>query len=94
MINYDSVPIHMRAAIQRYLEDGERCGGFLTALLSNDLTEAFARADDINLAAMHAWVRFLWNEAPIDSYGSPENFERWIERGGLGQETYAALGAA
>ena len=83
MRNYDSVPRHMRAAIQNYLEDGQRPGGFLTALLSNDLMEAFNRADPANPQPMRAWVHFLRNELPIDSYGSPENFNRWIERGGV-----------
>lgn len=82
MFNYDLVPGHMRDGIQRYLENGVPPGHFLTALLSNDLMEAFGRADETNRAAMWDWVVFLYNETPSDSHGSSENFQRWIERGG------------
>jgi hypothetical protein len=81
--NWSLVPSHMRGAVERYVMHGISPGNFLTAVLSNDLKEAFARADDDNAAAMHGWVRFLYNYTPSNSHGSPATFRAWIERGGL-----------
>ena len=82
-ISYDSLPAHMRGGIQRYIEEGVPPGDFLTAVLSNDLKESFARADDKNIAAMFEWVSFLYNYAPIYCHGSKDKVEKWIESGGL-----------
>jgi hypothetical protein len=77
------LPEHMQAPILRWIEDGGPIGDFLTALLSNNLMEAFGRADDQNTAAMRNWVQFLYNHAPHDCYGSPDIVKAWRTRGGL-----------
>lgn len=77
------VPFHMQDAICRYIIFGARPGHFLTALLSNDLMEAYGRADDINTSHMRNWVMFLYDEAPAGSYGSPDNVKEWLAVGGL-----------
>ena len=46
--NYDLLPEHIRGAMKRYIEDRLQPGGFLEAVLSNDLAGAFGRADHIN----------------------------------------------
>ena len=74
----DLVPEHMWGAVERYLLDGIPPGHFLTAVLSNDLTEAFARADDGNAARMHDWVRFFYCYAPRGSWGSPAKVSAWL----------------
>lgn len=80
----DKLPAHMRGGILRYIEQGIPPGSFLTAVLCNDLKEAFGRADDENTAAMREWVFYLYNYAPTGCWGSPDKFSAWIERGGLG----------
>lgn len=82
--NYLMLPEHMRSPARDYVERGVRPGGFLTAVLSNDLKEAFGRADHINFQFMSDWVGWLvWN-CPSGAQGSPEKVAAWIERGGLG----------
>lgn len=76
-INYAMLPPHMREAARRYVEKHKRPGDFLMAVLCDRLTEAFARADDDNLAAMNAWCRWLWNELPSPAWGSPEKVAAW-----------------
>ncbi len=77
-----SVPEHMHAGIFDWLVYGVQPGGFLSAVLANDLVEAFARADDINQRSMLKWAQYLYNEAPVGSWGSVETCERWAERFG------------
>jgi hypothetical protein len=52
-------------------------GGFVQAVLANDLREAVGRADSTSLLALLPIVRFLWNEAPADCWGSLEKAKGW-----------------
>jgi len=58
-------------------------GSFLLAVLSNNLTEAFGRADYINQQSMKDYCSFLYNYAPRGCWGSKETVNEWIESGGL-----------
>jgi len=81
------VPVaYMHGGVQRYLDHGIPPGSFLKALFSNDLKEAFHKADDQNIALMLEWVRFMFNDMPSNSQGSPEAVEAWIAHGGLSGE--------
>lgn len=82
-IKYNRLPEHMQASARRYVERGIPGGSFLNAVVSNDLTGAFARADDINTAAMRDWVMWLHNDAPVGCYGSPEHVRDWVAASGL-----------
>ena len=84
------LPEHMTGAIRLWIDRGIWPGNFLTAVLSNDLTEAVGRADEKNLAALGDWVRFLYCYAPADCWGSPEKVEAWNERRGLNGHAAAA----
>jgi hypothetical protein len=68
----------MREGVQLYVERGVEPGGFLEAVLCNRLVEAFAKADTINRYAMFDWATWLWNDAPMGSWGSPEKVAAWI----------------
>ena len=83
-INYDKVPVNGRLAnsVKMYIEEGIDGGGFLFALLSNNLGQAFCRADSDNTKAMKEWVMFLYNQAPSDCWGSKEKVQAWIKDGG------------
>ena len=74
------IPEHMHDGIISYLTQGRPQGSFLTAVLSNDLIDAFVRADHINSANMFNWVKYLYNYAPPSSYGSPEKVKDWLAR--------------
>ena len=77
------VPDHMHHTIVGWIEDALPIGDFLMALLSNDLIEAFGRAGDENITAMHRWVKYLYNHTPRGCHGSPAKVKAWREAGGL-----------
>lgn len=71
---------HNLDGLKRYVEEGIPVGGFLSAVISNDLREACGRADDYNLRVIPIYVAWLYNEAPGGCWGSKENMDAWIER--------------
>lgn len=77
-MNYDRLPEHMQDGFKRYFEDRIPMGSFGMAVVSNDLKEAFGRADEVNRERMFDIVSWLYNNAPIGSWGSPENVEAWL----------------
>jgi hypothetical protein len=81
--NIGMIPAHMQSGLLGYIERGEPVGGFLSALLSNDLRGTFERADDINLEAIRAYMVFLYNHVPAGCWGSKARFEAWQDNGGL-----------
>jgi poly-D-alanine transfer protein DltD len=78
-IDYTGLPKHMRDGAHLYIEHGVEPGGFLRAVLSNQLVEAFGRADETNRVAMFGWAMWLYNECPRDAWGSPAKVDAWIE---------------
>ena len=73
------IPDHMHAAIRTYVVDRRPVGGFLTAVLENDLKEAAKRADSRNLLALGCWVDLLYNYCPGLCWGSPAKVHAWLE---------------
>lgn len=72
MINYSTLPF--------WIENGIYPGGFLTAVIHNDLVEAIGRADHINRVRIADIVSFFYNEAPSSCWGSPEKAKKWHEK--------------
>lgn len=87
MFDYTKAPENMQGGLRRYFERGVAAGGCLMAILENDLMQAFARADNETMRNMHGIVQWLYNEAPIGSYGSKELVRKWIEKGGMGVDS-------
>ena len=77
MPNYNKLPEHLQDSMERYIEDGIRSGGFLTAVLSNDLKGAVNVADSGNIKLLPDIVTWLYNEAPQGCWGSTENVQDW-----------------
>jgi len=73
------IPARMMGGIRRYIERGISPGGFLTAVICNNLAEAVARADDENISNLPAYIAYFYNEAPTPCWGNRENMERWVE---------------
>jgi hypothetical protein len=65
--------------LERYLNHGIMPGGFLTAVLENNLKEAFGRADNENSENMKNIVGYCYNEIPSAAWGSREKIKEWIE---------------
>lgn len=80
-INPVEVPPHLRAALQRYVEHRIPTGGFLRAVLENDLLGAVARADSENSAILSKIVKYIYHELPNGCWGSPEKVEAWLKPG-------------
>lgn len=71
---------NIKAAIDAYAKEGYPVGDFLQAVLSNDLRDAFGRADDDNLRDLHEIVRYCWWDIPGDCWGSREKVRDWLEK--------------
>ncbi len=67
-------------SLLRYAYEGVPTGGFLHAVLCNDLREAVARADRDNERTLKAIVTFCYMEIPAPCWGSAEKVTAWIER--------------
>lgn len=77
-VDYSILPEHMQQGAREYVELRREPGGFLQAVLENDLVGAFGRADADNYVSMHLWARWLFNEAPLDCWGSPAKVAAWL----------------
>lgn len=73
------VPTHLQSGLLRWVEEGIRPGGFLSAVLSNDLLSAASRGDELSLVGLPVLCRFLATHAPAGSFGSPKAFANWPE---------------
>lgn len=82
------IPPNTLAALQRYVEHGIPTGGFLNAVLSNELFEAMGRADWENRAALFEIVQFIYNELPSTCHGSPAKVAAWLA---VGEERLRAV---
>lgn len=82
-IDYNKLPEGLRGGVKRYIEDGIKPGDFLQAVICNKLMESFARADFDNSVRMYDIVEFFHNEAPLSCWGSVEDMNHWIKKGGL-----------
>ena len=78
MFDYTILPEHMQDGMRRYIERGIEGGGFMTAVLCNDLMGALGKADEINHHALFDYGRFLYNEVPSSCWGSPEKVNAWL----------------
>lgn len=82
MAQFD-IPERTASSMLRYALHGVPTGGFLEAVLSNNLVESFGRADEGNRKALFAIVQAMYNVLPNGCWGSPEKVSTWLSRGGL-----------
>lgn len=78
-MNRFDLPKNLLAGLKRYAEEGIPTGGFLRAVLENNLKEAFARADGHSEPRMAEIVSYVYNDMPAACQGSPEKVDAWIE---------------
>jgi len=72
-----AIPDRFKQSLDRYIQQGVIPGGFLHAVLANDLTMAVMRADEDSLPMLPDIVRYLYWEAPGNCWGSPSKVEQW-----------------
>lgn len=63
--------------LRRWVDSGIEPGGFLCAVLRNDLRDALARADYASATSIQDLVTYMERYLPGDCWGSPEKFEQW-----------------
>jgi hypothetical protein len=74
------IPRYMHRAIIDFYENGWQPGGFLTAVINNDLKESVGRADDTNINCLKNYVMWFYNHAPGGSWGFENAVETWCNR--------------
>lgn len=70
---------YIKESLKSYIENRIPTGGFLHAVLSNDLMKAFQKADMRNRYQLFEIVEYIYNNLPINSYGSPEQVDKWLK---------------
>lgn len=69
---------NIKESLRMYVEHRIPTGGFLEAVLKNDLFGAYSRADLENTKRMQEIVVYIYNHIPIECYGSAEKVYRWL----------------
>ncbi len=77
---YAAMRFELVEALLRYAYHGIPPGGFLRAVLHNDLLNAVGRADDHSLRVLRTIVMFCYLELPHQCWGSQERVTVWLAR--------------
>ena len=81
----NKVPERMIESLVAYVIHGIEPGGFLMAIIRNDLQLAWTRADGENRPLIGAYVQTLLSSFPIACYGDNDTVRSWIvDRGYAG----------
>lgn len=75
---FPGVSMTVLGGLERYLNNGIMPGGFLTAVLENNLSQAFGRADSYNSANLKDIVAYIYNYVPSSAWGSPAKVSAWV----------------
>lgn len=70
----------IKASLKRYVENKIPTGGFLRAVLENNLFVAIGRADIQNRNKLHNICIYIYNELPSNCWGSKEKVEKWLNQ--------------
>lgn len=72
---------NLQPGLERYRDHGIKPGGFLSAVLENDLYMALARADDWNRDNLGQIVKWVHWSLPAHIWGSREAVQRHVNWG-------------
>lgn len=78
-VNYTEIDIAIIAGLVRYKELHVETGGFLRAVLENDLTEAVGRASENNLRTIDSIVSYVYMEMPSECWGNKAKVRAWLD---------------
>ena len=73
-----SIPPLILRGLERYRDERTPVGGFLTAVLENNLSEAVGTADQHSYAALREIVQWVYWEMPAPAWGSKANVVAWL----------------
>lgn len=77
-----NIPEVARASIDAYVQHGLHPGGFLLAVLQNNLFDALFLADRTNRPALYHIAQYVYNKTPDECWGSPEATNKWLKHAG------------
>ncbi len=69
----------IKQALGDYVNHGYPLGGFLTAVVENNLMRAMGSADSYNRATLHQICAYVYNDMPSACHGSPERVAEWFK---------------
>lgn len=75
-------PPEIKDSLERYHVSGIPTGGFLRAVLENNLMDAVGRADGTNVRYLPGIASYVYNQLPTGSHGSVARVAEWIRDGG------------
>ncbi len=71
---------NIKQALDAYAREGQAVGDFLTAVLENNLMQAFGKADAENYRDLGEICGYVYNELPSACHGSPEQVRAWLAK--------------
>ena len=74
------LPEHLQKSLEAYVVNGRSTGGFLRAVIDNDLRIACASADEKNVVLIHVIVAYLYNECPTGCWGFTGASKAWLDK--------------
>ena len=74
------LPAGMADGLAMYLTEGIVPGDFLRNILCHDIYTAAMYADHLNMPRLHIWISYIYNHIPLNTHGSKEIYENWIEQ--------------
>ncbi|MBC8523000.1 hypothetical protein H8D29_03635 [PVC group bacterium] len=74
---------YLKRSLTHWIDEAVCPGHFVTAVLTNDLFEAIARADGENARILPDIVRWIYSNAPRGCWGGDEEMKTWKSFGGL-----------
>lgn len=72
------IPTHIKNSLDLYVKTRRPTGGFLRAVLEDNLSETIIRADDASLAYIKEIVLYVLNNMPSPCWGSHEKVVEWL----------------
>lgn len=71
------VPPHLHEGLLGWIEQGTPPGGFLEAVIQNDLVRAISKADEGSYRQLRDLIYFLTNHAPYGSFYAKDAIHNW-----------------
>ena len=66
-------------SLKRYISHGIPEGGFLQAVIENNLMESFGQADETSRENLFAICSWVYGNAPMGCRGSQVRYREWID---------------
>jgi hypothetical protein len=76
--NYSLIPQNMIDSLNKYETEHKETGGFLNAILENNLKETVYKADDNNKKIIPVYIHYIDNNLPAQSWGSKKKVDNWL----------------